>query len=61
LLQEAEPPKWFEEDEDKTTKVYVEGLPPTVTEESFLEFMSKVRILFFSYCVVGPFSINFNP
>jgi hypothetical protein len=23
--------------------VYVSGLPPTVTEESFLDFMSKVR------------------
>ena len=40
----AEPPakaKWFDEDEAKTTKVYVSNLPADTTEESFVELMAK--------------------
>ena len=41
---ENQPPakaKWFEEDEAKTTKVYVSNLPADTTEESFEKFMTK--------------------
>ena len=40
-FQEAEPPKWFEEEEGKSTKVYVSGLPDTITDKQFEEIMSK--------------------
>jgi len=36
-----EPAKWFDEDESKSTKVYVSNLPTSITEESFVELMSK--------------------
>ena len=32
---------WFEVEEEKQTKVYVSNLPANVTEETFVEFMSK--------------------
>lgn len=41
VKKDPEPPKWFEEDENKTTKVYVSGLPDTVTEKEFEEIMAK--------------------
>ncbi len=34
-------PAWFQEDEEKSTKVYLSNLPDTVTEESLLEFVTK--------------------
>ena len=34
-------PEWFEEDESKSTKVYVSGLPSTITDEEFEQFVSK--------------------
>jgi len=43
--KEAEPPKWFEMDESKATKVYVSGLPPSVTEEEFDALMSKCGLV----------------
>jgi len=39
--KEPEPPKWFEEDSAKSTKVYVSGLPPDITDQQFEEIMSK--------------------
>lgn len=42
---EAKKPKWFQEDENKTTKVYVCGLPEDMTEESFVKFMSKCGMI----------------
>eukprot|EP00094_Tigriopus_californicus_P013831 TCALIF_13386-PA protein Name:"Similar to Htatsf1 HIV Tat-specific factor 1 homolog (Mus musculus)" AED:0.18 eAED:0.18 QI:0/0/0/0.5/1/1/2/0/242 len=38
---EAKKPKWFQEDENKTTKVYVCGLLEDMTEEGFVKSMSK--------------------
>jgi len=39
--KEVEPPKWFDADDSKITKVYVSGLGSEVTEEEFEELMSK--------------------
>merc|ERR550519_732221 len=36
---------WFEEEEAKSTKVYVSNLPSNITEESFVEFMSKCGLV----------------
>jgi len=41
IKKEAEPPKWFEEEDGKSTKVYVSGLPDTITEKQLEEIMSK--------------------
>ena len=38
---------WFEEEESKSTKVYVSNLPTSITEESFVEFMSKCGMVEF--------------
>jgi len=38
---EKKAPEWFEEDESKSTKVYVSGLPSTITDEEFEQFVSK--------------------
>ena len=38
---------WFEEEESKSTKVYVSNLPSVITEESFVEFMSKCGMVEF--------------
>lgn len=32
---------WFQEEEAKSTKVYVSNLPSSITEETFVEFMAK--------------------
>jgi len=37
--------KWFEEEETKSTKVYVSNLPLSMTEESFIELMSKCGMI----------------
>ena len=42
-----EPAKWFDEDTSKSTKVYVSNLPTSVTEESFVELMSKCGMVEF--------------
>jgi len=42
-----EPAKWFDEDTAKSTKVYVSNLPTSVTEESFVELMSKCGMVEF--------------
>jgi len=39
--------KWFEEEEAKSTKVYVSNLPNSITEESFVELMSKCGMVEF--------------
>ena len=39
--------EWFEEEQSKSTKVYVSNLPSVVTEESFVEFMSKCGMVEF--------------
>jgi hypothetical protein len=43
----AEPPAWFELEDDKNTNVYVSGLPEDVTEDEYKEFMSKVGVVAF--------------
>ena len=40
-------PTWFDVDETKQTKVYVSNLPTSITEESFVEFMSKCGLVEF--------------
>lgn len=36
---------WFQEEEAKSTKVYVSNLPSSITEETFVEFMSKCGLV----------------
>lgn len=43
--RKAPPPQWFEEDAEKCTKVYVSDLPDTITEEEFIEVMSKCGMI----------------
>lgn len=43
--RKAPPPKWFEEEPEKCTKVYVSNLPDTITEEEFTEVMSKCGMI----------------
>ena len=38
-------PTWFEMDEDKNLNVYVSGLPLDITQEEFVEMMSKYGIV----------------
>lgn len=38
-------PKWFEEEPEKCTKVYVSNLPDTITEDEFSEVMSKCGMI----------------
>ncbi|XP_017581205.1 HIV Tat-specific factor 1 [Pygocentrus nattereri] len=38
-------PGWFDIEEDKNTNVYVSGLPPDITPDEFVEFMSKCGII----------------
>lgn len=40
-------PTWFDVEETKQTKVYVTNLPTSITEESFVEFMSKCGLVEF--------------
>ena len=39
--------EWFEEEQTRTTKVYVSNLPSTISEEEFVEFMSKCGMVEF--------------
>ena len=41
----AEPPKWFEVEQEKNTKVYVSNLPNDLTEEEFIGIMSKCGMI----------------
>lgn len=43
--RKAPPPQWFEEEPEKCTKVYVSNLPDTITEEEFIEVMSKCGMI----------------
>ncbi|XP_069468902.1 17S U2 SnRNP complex component HTATSF1 [Ambystoma mexicanum] len=36
---------WFEVEEDRNTNVYVTGLPPDITDDEFVELMSKYGII----------------
>uniref|UniRef100_A0AAY4B025 17S U2 SnRNP complex component HTATSF1 n=1 Tax=Denticeps clupeoides TaxID=299321 RepID=A0AAY4B025_9TELE len=38
-------PGWFDVEKDKNTNVYVSGLPPDITSDEFVEFMSKCGII----------------
>uniref|UniRef100_A0A7N6ACN8 17S U2 SnRNP complex component HTATSF1 n=1 Tax=Anabas testudineus TaxID=64144 RepID=A0A7N6ACN8_ANATE len=38
-------PGWFEIDDNKNTNVYVSGLPPDISNEEFVEMMSKCGIV----------------
>ncbi|CAH2046051.1 unnamed protein product, partial [Iphiclides podalirius] len=38
-------PQWFEQSEDKNTKVYVSNLPLDLTEEEFVNFMQKCGLI----------------
>lgn len=43
--RKANQPQWFEEEPDKCTKVYVSNLPEDITEEEFIEVMSKCGMI----------------
>ena len=49
---------WFEEEESKSTKVYVSNLPSVITEESFVEFMSKCGMVEFDIWTKKPKSYS---
>lgn len=38
--------EWFEESTETNTKVYVSNLPEDITEEEFIEVMSKCGMIF---------------
>lgn len=44
--RKANQPQWFEEEPEKCTKVYVSDLPDDITEEEFVEVMSKCGMIF---------------
>lgn len=44
--RKANPAQWFEEEPEKCTKVYVSNLPDDITEEEFVEVMSKCGMIF---------------
>ena len=39
--------EWFQEEETKSTKVYVSNLPKNISEEEYIEFMSKCGMIEF--------------
>lgn len=41
----AEPPKWFELEPEHNTKVYVSNLPLDITDDEFVELMSKCGMI----------------
>lgn len=43
--RKASEPTWFDLDESKNTSVYVSNLPTDITEEEFVEFMSKCGLV----------------
>ena len=45
VVKEQQPAKWFEEEESKSTKVYVSNLPISITEETFVEWLSKCGLI----------------
>ncbi|XP_076445255.1 uncharacterized protein LOC143283089 [Babylonia areolata] len=42
-----QPPAWFDMDTEKSTHVYVSGLPSDLTEEEYKELMSKCGLIMF--------------
>ncbi|XP_043231002.1 HIV Tat-specific factor 1-like isoform X2 [Amphibalanus amphitrite] len=44
-LNTKKKPEWFQLDDSKNTKVYVSGLPEDVTEDEFVELMSKCGLV----------------
>ena len=38
-------PQWFQEEQEKSTKVYVSNLPSSITEDEFVEFMEKCGVI----------------
>lgn len=44
--RKANQPQWFEESPEQCTKVYVSNLPEDITEEEFVEVMSKCGMIF---------------
>ncbi|XP_055305400.1 HIV Tat-specific factor 1 [Sitodiplosis mosellana] len=44
--RKASQPQWFEEAPEQCTKVYVSNLPEDITEEEFIEVMSKCGMIF---------------
>lgn len=44
--RKANQPQWFEESPENCTKVYVSNLPEDITEEEFVEVMSKCGMIF---------------
>lgn len=42
---DAEPPQWFEVDDEHNTNVYVSNLPLDITEEEFVILMKKCGLL----------------
>ena len=47
VKEKAKDPEWFQEEQSKSTKVYVSNLPSSITEESFIELMSKCGMVEF--------------
>lgn len=44
--RKANQPQWFEESPEQCTKVYVSNLPDDITEDEFVEVMSKCGMIF---------------
>jgi len=42
---EPQPPQWFDIDETQNTKVYVSNLPTNISEDDFIQFMSKCGLV----------------
>ena len=47
VKEKPKDPEWFQEEESKSTKVYVSNLPSSITEEEFIKFMSKCGMVEF--------------
>ncbi|XP_064628383.1 17S U2 SnRNP complex component HTATSF1-like [Lineus longissimus] len=45
--RKREDPTWFEMDQDRNTNVYVSGLPADITNDEFIELMSKYGMVMF--------------
>lgn len=46
MKKKIDPPKWFEIALEHNTKIYVENLPLDISEEDFVELMSKYGMIF---------------
>jgi len=45
--EDKQPPSWFDEEEAKSCKVYVSGLPTTITEQTFESLVAKCGMVEF--------------